>query len=1529
MTNSSPRMVPLLSIVIAVIAIVIFLAMGAPVDNIREIVIDEGLAYLAIGRQGIQIVDIDDPARPKALGGFGSIGEASGLAIQKGRETENGPRDYLYVADSSNGLIVLDVTDPTEITQVWRFDKITQAQDVLIKGNFAYVADGKEGLYVINIQTLPPTEPEDGETSYFLHVGKDGEGDPGLWKIVLDGKKIYALSGEKEFVLYDISIPLKSKQVHSIKVDVRINDLAAQDGVAYFVLEGQGLRWIKNPTAATTEFGSVSEEHSEEELRTGAFRNIAVYGIYAFVGRANNGIKMLDISDLSIIHSLVDEKHPDDDAANLVRNPTAIAYSEKHYIFVGDGRKGLNSIRINEKLEIAKVKQDDGNTSLVGSVEDVKVHFVKNDQGETETIIYMASCEGGVQTIRVRENKEDETYFIKGNPGCAIAMDLDGSYLVVAYRNKELRRFNISESASTPEQIDVVGTEGAANDVAVRENYAFVADGENGLQIIDFNAIVADQQRVASVGFGEGANAQGVYLFGDYAYVAAGGKGLQIVRIADVNNPETVGVSDIASDARAVFVNKPENQDRIYAYVAGGKAEGESGVWIIDVTDPKKPELKGRISTGTPVLDVAVDGYQLYFLQEENGLQIYNVKNPESPQVVSDNSVSGDYARLDIDKHLVYVAKAREGLVVYDVAPPETPEVVRTHSGAGILRNAVISGGYLYAVDGVSGLRVVDIGDPENLSTVDFYPTPGEASAVALDGGNIFIADGSRGFQIAQLDGGKVNGVGKIEAMDNARAIAASGNYVYIANGPNLVHVFDFSNPEEIKDKNAFHARGPVVDMAIWKDYLFLAEGGHGVQVLNIKDRPSPREAQFGILESEAIYNARSIEISSTYNYLYVADGEGGLKIYDISELANVRQIKSFDAVEGGSVAHVSLMGDYIFFLDEGSGGRVIFSPSPVDFIEMDDDNMADGLIEGEIHHLYGVDTSLNNSLKFVMLAAEDEKWLAPYKATKKINLIQEGWYETPGRASMRELLNQGNVPNRSWRGHVMFVAAGFGYFIATGIFLAIFATVILPVGSNGYGEAFRRLVYFLFGRHGPIVFVEDGKLKPRTASELREIGPGIVIADACSAAAIERRAYMPGLLSRLIRLLRTTHPREGLINRTSGPGIDFTRTGEHVHAGVDLHRQIRTRVGIKAHTRDGIEVECVVFALFSISEKPDVYKVTYEGSRKPENLRVVQLGKRDPVPEKGEYYPVEFVRKLEDILDIEDKYEIHNFVKNYNLTQDTPDEESDTPTTGRALIYDFEYNPRRVFSAAVVGRPYDVFENKQKDWTEAPIHVAVDVYRELLSQEMYDTLYNPDQQDGYEYQRLRTQFRTRVVNQGVLAFEYVERLDGFPILADDVWLESKIRKFPEQELLNRKSLRARGIKIITVGFTELKPSTPDIRENFLYEFWRAPWQQRSVIIQANHELQAMRIANQARVQSQRDMAFTLAQIMLSDERSRDVLAIRVFQALEKASADPATRGLLPSEAIYMLNHIRELLLGGDKGDQDSTPMFPPAEGGQ
>ena len=59
-------------------------------------------------------------------------------------------------------------------------------------------------------------------------------------------------------------------------------------------------------------------------------------------------------------------------------------------------------------------------------------------------------------------------------------------------------------------------------DIAISGNYAYVANGDDGLRIID----VSDPAAPTEVGFFDtGSEAKGVYLNNDYAYVADGGDG--------------------------------------------------------------------------------------------------------------------------------------------------------------------------------------------------------------------------------------------------------------------------------------------------------------------------------------------------------------------------------------------------------------------------------------------------------------------------------------------------------------------------------------------------------------------------------------------------------------------------------------------------------------------------------------------------------------------------------------------------------------------------------------------------------------------------------------------------------------------------------------------------------------------------------------------------------------------------------------------------------------------------------------------
>ena len=70
--------------------------------------------------------------------------------------------------------------------------------------------------------------------------------------------------------------------------------------------------------------------------------------------------------------------------------------------------------------------------------------------------------------------------------------------------------------------------------VAVVGNYAYVADDDNGLVIVD----VSDPENPTLEGhYDTAGNARGVAVNGNHTYVADGGNGLVIVDVTNITNP--------------------------------------------------------------------------------------------------------------------------------------------------------------------------------------------------------------------------------------------------------------------------------------------------------------------------------------------------------------------------------------------------------------------------------------------------------------------------------------------------------------------------------------------------------------------------------------------------------------------------------------------------------------------------------------------------------------------------------------------------------------------------------------------------------------------------------------------------------------------------------------------------------------------------------------------------------------------------------------------------------------------------------
>ncbi len=232
-------------------------------------------------------------------------------------------------------------------------------------------------------------------------------------------------------------------------------------------------------------------------------------------------------------------------------------------------------------------------------------------------------------------------------------------------------------------------------------------------------------------------------------------------------------------------------------------------------------------------------------------------------------------------------------------------------------------------------------------------------------------------------------------------------------------------------------------------------------------------------------------------------------------------------------------------------------------------------------------------------------------------------------------------------------------------------------------------------------------------------------------------------------------------------------------------------------------------------------------------------------------------------------------------------------------------------------------FEPEQMHWTQLPVHVAAQTFRDMVSREQYDYLYQLNDPDKFNLPKLKANLRRVVRNQGVLAFRFVEHINGLPLELGDELEPDELIYYTNREFKNPKVLRSRGIKVIASGFPDLLPVSVEMPSHQLDQ-WSAPWERDAATILSQAELQAMRVINQTRARAQREMAHTLARIMQSSS-SEEALAIRVFQALEAVAVDKDNRQFLPRDTMNLLYRFQRWFIDTDdpenKGSTDGLDL--------
>jgi len=113
----------------------------APYNN-NAVKVEGDYAYITALLTGMQVVDIRDPYYPEVVAGYKPEGYTYGVEVKEG---------YAYLLNAQNDIQIIDIQNP--ISLVPRGSVLTPgtAQEIFVRGDYLYVADLSAGLTIINV----------------------------------------------------------------------------------------------------------------------------------------------------------------------------------------------------------------------------------------------------------------------------------------------------------------------------------------------------------------------------------------------------------------------------------------------------------------------------------------------------------------------------------------------------------------------------------------------------------------------------------------------------------------------------------------------------------------------------------------------------------------------------------------------------------------------------------------------------------------------------------------------------------------------------------------------------------------------------------------------------------------------------------------------------------------------------------------------------------------------------------------------------------------------------------------------------------------------------------------------------------------------------------------------------------------------------------------------------------------------------------------------------------------------------------
>lgn len=624
------------------------------------------------------------------------------------------------------------------------------ARDVFVRGDYAYLAAGMEGLRILDVSdALHPVEVG----SYKTDEGTLGQ----VESVQVAGDHAYLVTNLSGIRILDVSDPAAPVEVGAYRPGGSVQALKLAGDYAYVVWHS-----CMDRCADRLRIVDISDPASPVE--------VSVYGRSFEGGRYATGDR---INDVTVLGDHVYVFLPGEMRVLDVSDPAAPVEVDTYE------KTGYEVLVWGDYAYTYDDKQvrvvDISNPELVVEVGTYDVPHSIVDVSRAGGYLYVATEKDDVYILDLAIPSSPSQAGIYSAPG---NREVDGaaekgSYVYLAAGSAGLQIVDISDPAA-PEKAGVYGAPASVMGLALAEGYAYAADRYNGLRVLDLAASPPIPVEVSF--YGEpGAGALDVTVDGGYAYVILGLCEQEEYYLACHGDLHVLDVSDPAAPVQVGVYEGEWHRVQVagdYAFVVGGTAiRADNPFHVLDISDPAAPKQVAAYEAADFAL---ADGYLYLLSDEEERMSVLDAATLEEVSVyeISEHdpilsfsreiAVADDYAY--VLENCAYATGSEASWHVLDVSDPAEPVDVnvgfnyRSKYESWGEPAAATYDGYTFLAAKSSGLRVLDGTGVDSPTEVDSFGASRNIMDVAVDDeGHVYVASDLGGLYVLRYagDGGK------------------------------------------------------------------------------------------------------------------------------------------------------------------------------------------------------------------------------------------------------------------------------------------------------------------------------------------------------------------------------------------------------------------------------------------------------------------------------------------------------------------------------------------------------------------------------------------------------------------------------------------------------------------------------------------------------------------------------------------------------------------------------------------------------